>query len=313
MPRKLSKGKGNKTINKSSNIQKEETRTLEKTTYVIQRTPSPSARHYLQNETWDILPKTDYTYARSGSYSPRFFGRKYVNPNMSRYRIRTKQGAGVGQVEQEDLDYDGYLSSEYSDDDRVGGELDSDSDYSIERVEVDGIELRSGKKMKTMKEILHEHDKKLQQSDIIGSMDRSSYTTSKLESMSRSRRDLFNESDNALSKSNRKALKSKTNEKQYSQSEQKRLRKSDVGHYDQSGSVVDYSNIRSRRSLNTDFATHTNLMQANNSNTHVKNRSSKAMYSNSGYDNVDDGKAGRGYSVRTVRRTTTEEFDDNGV
>jgi hypothetical protein len=182
----------------------------------------------------------------------------------------------------------------------------------ISSVEVDGIELRSGKKMKTMREILHEHDKKLQQSDIIGSMDRSSYTTSKLESMSRSRRDLFNESDNALSKSNRKNLKSKTNEKQYSQSEQKRLRKSDVGHYDQSGSVVDYSNIRSRRSLNTDFATHTNLMQANNSNTHVKNRSSKGMYSNSGYDNVDDGKAGRGYSVRTVRRTT-EEFDDNGV
>jgi hypothetical protein len=52
---------------------------------------------------------------------------------MSRYRIRSKPGAGVVQVEQEDLDYDGYLSSEYSDDDRVGGELDSDSDYSIER------------------------------------------------------------------------------------------------------------------------------------------------------------------------------------
>ncbi|XP_060555022.1 uncharacterized protein LOC132715927 [Ruditapes philippinarum] len=37
------------------------------------------------------------------------------------------------------------------------------------------------------------------------------------------------------------------------------------------------------------------------------------MYSNSGYDDVDDGRSGRGYSVRTVRRTATEEFDDNGV
>lgn len=64
-----------------------------------------------------------------GSYSPRFLGRKWVDPNMSRYRIRYKGGA------RSDVDYDGYLSSEYSEDERLASEdiQDSDSDVSYER------------------------------------------------------------------------------------------------------------------------------------------------------------------------------------
>ncbi|XP_045212525.2 uncharacterized protein LOC123563667 isoform X2 [Mercenaria mercenaria] len=310
MRRKFSKGKGNKVINKSSNTQKEETKTIEKTTCVIQRTPSKTAQHYLHDEIWDILPKTDYTYARSGSYSPRFFGRKYVNPNMSRYRIRGRGGAAG--IDQEDLDYDGYLSSEYSDDDRVGKELqDSDSDISYETVLEDGIELRSGKNLKTMKEILHEHDEKLQQSDLIRSVNRTSYTTSKIDSMSRSRRDAFNENRNAQSKStNKKALKSKQNQKQYSQSEQKHLRRSDVGTSAQSGSMADYNNVRSRRSLNTDFATHTNMIQNNTSNRRLNGKSTAENYSKSGYDAVDNGRSRQGHSVQTVKKTVTEEFEE---
>lgn len=50
---------------------------------------------------------------------------------MSRYRIRGKGVASGSHVEQEDVDYDGYLSSEYSDDDRMGLH-DSDSDISYE-------------------------------------------------------------------------------------------------------------------------------------------------------------------------------------
>lgn len=53
---------------------------------------------------------------------------------MSRYRIRGK-GVPSGQnTEQEDVDYEGYLSSEYSDEERVGKQLhDSDSDVSYEK------------------------------------------------------------------------------------------------------------------------------------------------------------------------------------
>ena len=35
-----------------------------------------------------VLPKTGYTYAKSGSYSPRHLRKSYVNPNMSRRRLR---------------------------------------------------------------------------------------------------------------------------------------------------------------------------------------------------------------------------------
>lgn len=182
----------------------------------------------------------------------------------------------------------------------------------------DGIELRSGKSLKTMKEILHEHDAKLQQSDIIRSVNRSSYTTSKLDSMSRSQRDALNDNRNAQTRSaSKKVLKSKQNQKQFSQSEQKHLKLSDE--YSKSGSFVDHSNVRSRRSLNTDFATNTNLMQNN-----ISNRSSRGLngqssvdvsYSKGGYDSTKDEHSKSGYSVRTVKKTVTEEFEevDGGV
>ncbi|KAK6170633.1 hypothetical protein SNE40_018983 [Patella caerulea] len=41
----------------------------------------------LQDEIFDIMPKTDYTYARSGSYCREALDKPYVSPNMSRRRL----------------------------------------------------------------------------------------------------------------------------------------------------------------------------------------------------------------------------------
>lgn len=46
-----------------------------------------SFEEYSRNESFDLFPKTDYTYAKSGSYSPRHFRKTYVKPNMSRRRL----------------------------------------------------------------------------------------------------------------------------------------------------------------------------------------------------------------------------------
>lgn len=136
--------------------------------------------------------------------------------------------------------------------------------------------------------------------------------------MSRSQMDALNDNRNAQTRSSsKKVLKSKQNQRQFSKSEQKHLKSSDE--YLKSGSFVDYSNVRSRRSLNTDFATNTNLMQNN-----ISNRSSRGLneqssvdvsYSKAGYDSVRDGHSKSGYSVRTVKKTVTEEFEevDGGV
>lgn len=283
-----------------------ETVTSKKTEYVkIRRAAEKLSQSHLEDERWDILPKTDYTYAKSGSYSPRFFGRKYVNPNMSRYRIHGKGGASGQAMELDDVDYDGYLSSEFSDDERIGQELnDSDSDVSYEKVLVNGMELRSGKNLKTLKEILNEHDEKLQQSEIIRSNNRTSYTTSKFDSMSQ--RDRYNVNRNAQTGSaSRKAQSAKQNERQYSKSEQKRVSDSNRNVY--SSRVADYSDVRARRNLNTDFSTHSNLVRHNASNS--RNRAVDTKYSRfeSAYDEID----GRPESKTTV----TDEYSgvDGGV
>lgn len=180
----------------------------------------------------------------------------------------------------------------------------------------DGIELRSGKSLKTMNEIIHEHDEGLQQSNIIHSTNRTAYTTSKLDSMSRSRKDTLNENKNAQTSSrNKKALKSKENEKQYSHSERKHYTESNADSYAESGSFLDYNNIKSRRSLNTDFATNTNLSRSRVSNRGVNNRLTMNSYPKLGYDGEDDGPSRAGYSVRTVTKTLTEEFEetDGGI
>lgn len=65
----------------------------------------------------------------SGSYSPRFFGRKYVNPNMSRYRIHSHRSGVTPPHDDENLMYD-----EFTDDDEIDEDVnDSDSDVSYER------------------------------------------------------------------------------------------------------------------------------------------------------------------------------------
>lgn len=176
---------------------------------------------------------------------------------------------------------------------------------------VDGIELRSGKNLKTMREILHEHDAKLQQSEIMQSTNRHAYTTSKLETKTRARSDGYNENTNARTRSTSKKLaKQQGNQNRVSQSEQKHGRYSDVGYYrhgDFEYGNVDYSGVRSRRNLSTDFYNSTNRVQ-NKSNGLDMN----VHKSNSDHDEVDNRLSRSGYSLRTVTtKTLTEEFFDS--
>ncbi|KAL4239314.1 Secreted beta-glucosidase sun1 [Mactra antiquata] len=316
MRRKSSKGRRSKTITKLLSGNREETKVEEKIVQVIHKTPEKSSDYdrYLCDETWDINPKTDYTYARTGSYSPRYLGRKWVTPNMSRYRIRYKGGTSSARS---DIDYDGYISSEYSDDDRVTTDdiLDTDSDISYERVLEDGIELRSGKNLKTMREILHEHDQKLEQSEIMQSTSRHAYTTSKLETKTRSRRDVYNENTNAQTRSTGNRLNKELVKARYTQSEQKQGRYSGVGSYQSSRDDfeygnVDYSGVRSRRNLNTDFSNSRRLQEQQQQYTGngVDTRTNK---SRSGYDEVDNRMSRSGYTITKVTKTVSEEYLDS--
>ncbi|KAH3862071.1 SUN domain-containing protein 1-like isoform X1 [Dreissena polymorpha] len=291
---------------------REETIVGKQTYTVIQKTPTTSYENYLQDERWDILPKTDYTYAKSGSYSPRFFGRKYVNPNMSRYRIHGRRqpvgGEGGGQhvggeissEEDDELLYGEYM--EYSDEDK---DLDdSQSDVSYERVLVDGMSLRSGKSLHSMREILHEHDAKLQQSEMINSTTQNISTSSSLvTSLSRAIRSAQkNTNENAISKSTiKKGFPSKANSKHYSQSDRK------AKDFDGDVNVNKYNqttNVRPRRNLNTDFSNSAALETVNNSARNVRRESGAS------YDEIDSGNSRSGYSVRTVTKTVTEEYND---
>lgn len=76
--------------------------------------------------------RTEFIFFIRGSYSPRFLGRKYVNPNMSRYRIGGPQS---GMMKGED---DGVGDDEFSDDEIVTtgkelreDDLDSEDSYEI--------------------------------------------------------------------------------------------------------------------------------------------------------------------------------------
>ncbi|XP_067671040.1 uncharacterized protein [Haliotis asinina] len=50
---------------------------------------SPTWDEYHSLEYFDINPKTDYTYAHSGSHYPKYFGEPDIIPNMSRRRINS--------------------------------------------------------------------------------------------------------------------------------------------------------------------------------------------------------------------------------
>ena len=74
----------------------------------------------------------------SGSYSPRFLGRKYVNPNMSRYRMRgPRSGMLQGEDDGDEIEYE-----EFSDDDVVTtGKILRDDDLDSEDSCEIGIQL----------------------------------------------------------------------------------------------------------------------------------------------------------------------------
>lgn len=74
-----------------------------------------SVADYTCDESFDLLPKTDYTYAKSGSYSPRHLRKNYVNPNMSRSRLRGVVTPPVSMLEDSDSESD---LGHYIEDDR---------------------------------------------------------------------------------------------------------------------------------------------------------------------------------------------------
>ncbi|XP_025112557.1 sun domain-containing protein 1-like isoform X2 [Pomacea canaliculata] len=84
--------------------------TLETKKRVVQRLFNYSSRslgncdELSQNESFDVLPKTDYTYARTGSYSPRLLRKTYVSPNMSRRRLHGEVTPPISMLEDSDSD-----------------------------------------------------------------------------------------------------------------------------------------------------------------------------------------------------------------
>lgn len=168
----------------------------------------------------------------------------------------------------------------------------------------DGIELRSGKSLKTLREMIHEHDTQVNQTDIVSTS--VPYSTSKL--LSVSRKDQYNISANAYTRSTgKKLLKSRENNKQYSQSDQKNKYYDRVNMDSRTSALFDKNSIRSRRALNTEFDR--KLLQNNNRQL----ASGEVKGYRRSHDDVDSRPSG--YSVRTVRTTVTEEFEerDNDV
>lgn len=156
--------------------------------------------------------------------------------------------------------------------------------------------MRSGKNLKTLREVLHEHDNKVEQSEILSSS--VPYTMS----VSGSKRGQFNISSNAQTRStSKKDVRSRQSQKQFSKSEQKHSLY-DTYIDSRTGAYLDRNSVKSRRALNTEFDK--NLIQ------HGQYQSTSRdghMYRRS-YDETDS-KPSR-YSVRTVQTTVTKEFDE---
>lgn len=289
MRRKLVKRRS-KTV---SILRKEVTNTLERIVVAIQKTPRENSKTYLCLDRWDILPKTDYTYARSESYSPRFCGRLYINPNMSRYHIHGKDWTIANPAVLDDVDYN-VMYSVYSDVEGDDGRdlRDKDFDTSYERIK-DGIELRSGKSLQTLKQMLHEHDVKYQQSDIINSVSRASYTMSKIDSLARPQKELYDKNVNLQPKStNRKIQQPKK-----TKSVEKHHNLSHVA-LSKSSSYLENSNAHTRRSLDIDFDV--------NSYTHQNVFSNRSVQSKSPFYENESHSAK--FSAETSRKTFTQEY-----
>ncbi|XP_033743880.1 SUN domain-containing protein 1-like isoform X2 [Pecten maximus] len=104
---------------------------------------------------FDRMPKTDYTYSRSPSYSRRYLNKAYKIPNMSRRVVRS----GTGLVDVEDIsdvysseEEDGYISSPSTN-------MSSETYITSKTVIEDGMLLRSGKGIKNAREIFEEHER----------------------------------------------------------------------------------------------------------------------------------------------------------
>ncbi|XP_069125030.1 SUN domain-containing protein 1-like isoform X2 [Argopecten irradians] len=103
---------------------------------------------------FDRMPKTDYTYSRSPSYSRRYLDRSYKIPNMSRRLVRSRTGL----VEEEFTEVysseeeDGYISSPSTD-------MSTETYVTSRTVVEDGMLLRSGKGIKNAREIFEEHER----------------------------------------------------------------------------------------------------------------------------------------------------------
>ncbi|KAK3601857.1 hypothetical protein CHS0354_041780 [Potamilus streckersoni] len=108
---------------------------------------SSSSDSFLEDEEFDIKPKTEYTYAKSGSYSPRFLGRKYVKPNMSRRRIHVLNTSSYTDKEEDER----FVEMSDSSDE---GSYDY---YTYKAVPDRGMVLRSGSRLKSVRSVLEGH------------------------------------------------------------------------------------------------------------------------------------------------------------
>ncbi|KAK7004612.1 SUN domain-containing protein 1, partial [Biomphalaria glabrata] len=65
------------------------------------------------DEIDDILPKTDYTYARTATYSPKYLNKKYISPNMSRRKIHGSSMLALSDDENDDT-HDSVFINKYT-------------------------------------------------------------------------------------------------------------------------------------------------------------------------------------------------------
>ncbi|XP_021353217.1 SUN domain-containing protein 2-like isoform X2 [Mizuhopecten yessoensis] len=113
---------------------------------------SAEQKEFMEPYFFDRMPKTDYTYSRSPSYSRRYLNRSYKIPNMSRRLVRS----GTSLVE----DISDVYSSEEEDGYISSPSTEMSETYVTSRTVIeDGMLLRSGKGIQNAKEIFEEHER----------------------------------------------------------------------------------------------------------------------------------------------------------
>ncbi|XP_041364601.1 SUN domain-containing protein 2-like isoform X2 [Gigantopelta aegis] len=129
---------------------------------------------YLKDEDFDLRPKTDYTYAYSGSYCRSKPDKDVVSPNMSRRRLRARESMSedLSSVSRssylDEQNMSRYRNEELSDDELMESADEQDflqlyqrdktlSGYRVARTS-DGMVLRSGSHLHKLSSVIQQHE-----------------------------------------------------------------------------------------------------------------------------------------------------------